>query len=98
MPTTTMTDEAMLLLATLVWLVNGLHSRPDDKNYAQNLVTAALPHSARIEVDDSVVLWPTRTNIDADGDEGPISPTVPCVQHGLVFFRDIHTPPNVPMP
>jgi len=87
----------MLLIAALVWLVNGLHARPDDRNYARNLVTASLPHTARVNIDESVVLWPTRTDIDVDGN-GPISCTVPWVSNGLVFFRDLRIPPIVPMP
>jgi len=92
-----MANETMLLLAALVWLVNGLHARPDDRNFARNLITASLPHTGRANIDETVVLWPTRTDIDVDGD-GPISCTVPWVSNGLVFFRDLRIPPNVPMP
>ena len=100
-------DEAMLLLAALVWLVNGLHSRPDDRNHARNLVTAALPHLSRAVIDETVVLWPTKANNDDEGprdddddddDDGPPSSTVPCASYGLVFFRNMRIPPAVPIP
>ncbi len=100
-------DEAMLLLAALVWLVNGLHSRPDDRNHARNLVTAALPHLSRAVIDETVVLWPTKANNDDEGprddddddnDDGPPSSTVPCASYGLVFFCNMRIPPAVPIP
>ena len=75
--------EALLLVAALIWLANGLHSRPDDGIAARNLMTAVLPHVERNGADPDTLAFRARTDGEDVGDTLPYNP------YGLVFFAKL---------
>lgn len=87
------TQEALLLLAALVWLANGLHSRPDDGSAGRNLMTAVLPHVERAGADPNTLAFYAQTDFqNEDGDD-----MLPYIPYGLVFFKDLKLE-SVPVP
>ena len=106
-PSTSMPYETMCFIAGLVWLVNGLHSRPDDRNYARNLVTCCLPTVGDVYTTNMTTLWPCRTSDGSMGELYPeegeddirfMSHRAHHIAHGIVFFKPLQLPPDVPMP
>jgi hypothetical protein len=75
--------EALLLVAALIWLANGLHSRPDDGSAARNLMTAVLPRVERNGADPDTLAFCART----DGED--VGETLPYNPYGLVFFTKL---------
>jgi hypothetical protein len=92
--------EALLLTAACVWLVNGLHSRPEDGPAARNLMKAILPvtdsdgHRDRDAHGDHDTLAyattrPEEEEEEEDSDEGESAPSVPYNPYGVVFLRRV---------
>jgi hypothetical protein len=106
-PFINMTYETICLIPALVWLVNGLHSRPDDRNHARNLVHCCLPHTDHSNTTDMTTLWPYRTSDGSfaytyeEEDENHHNfehSLTHVIAHGIVFFKSLKLPPHVPMP
>ena len=87
-------QEALLLVAALIWLANGLHSRPDDGSAARNLMTAVLPHVEREDADPNTLAFYARTDYEGNEDVGD---TLPYIPYGLVFFANLKIE-GVPVP
>ncbi|KXN82138.1 hypothetical protein AN958_03192 [Leucoagaricus sp. SymC.cos] len=97
--------EALTLTAACVWLINGLHSRPDDGSAARQLIHASLPLTDAEDADADLLLYPTSTrrrqltHEDEDGSDSDNSdnhlndngrlPVVPIAANGVVFFRRV---------
>ncbi|KXN83946.1 hypothetical protein AN958_00784 [Leucoagaricus sp. SymC.cos] len=95
--------EALTLTAACIWLINGLHSRPDDGSAARQLILAALPLTDAEDADPDLLLYLMSTrrrqpiedeNNSSDSDTPPNnnnhhSPVVPIVANGVVFFRRV---------
>lgn len=82
------TPDALLLTAAMVWLTNGLHSRPDDGSAARDLMYCVMPLTD--DLNEGII------HIQAvnDGDEHP----VPTCSFGAYFVRDIVLPPIADVP
>ncbi|KAK7434926.1 hypothetical protein VKT23_019929 [Stygiomarasmius scandens] len=87
--------DALLLTAVCVWLVNGLHSRPDDGAGCRSLLLAALPTTDedRSHIHPSTLLFPAS---GTPSDNGVTSPVVPIASRGAVFTRCIQVTGSVP--
>ena len=89
--------EALLLTAACVWLVNGLHARPDDGPSSRSLMKAVLPLT---DDDDHLVLAhiPRGRRVGGDDDDGAdenesdseeFDAGTPCYPYGAIFLRRI---------
>ncbi|KAL0575321.1 hypothetical protein V5O48_006650 [Marasmius crinis-equi] len=74
--------EALLLTAAVVWLINGLHSRPDDGSAARDLMRCVLPVTDD-HVDQSMLMFKKHEHREVNGDALPFNP------YGCVFLRPI---------
>jgi hypothetical protein len=87
--------EALTLTAACVWLLNGLHARPEDGPAARRLMDAALPLSEAEGLNTDVLAYNTfrRAGWQEDEDEGEEDRVprtrVPYIPYGCVFFRRI---------
>ncbi|KAG6906930.1 hypothetical protein DXG01_011320 [Tephrocybe rancida] len=105
--------HALLLTASLVWLINGLHSAPDNGASSKNLMMCALPHVNRMGADPNILAFgtPTRDNdvdsqADTDSDDERLpherhrrdATTLPAYPYGLLFFRSIRVGQKHPVP
>ena len=81
-------QEALLLVAALVWLANGLHSRPDDGSAGRNLMTAVLPLVERDGADANTLAFYAQTDF-GDGQNEDDDSRLPYIPHGLVFFKTL---------
>lgn len=72
--------ETLTLTAACVWLLNGLHARPDDGQASRELMNAALPVIEASEVVEGALAYRTSTN--EENHEG-----VAYNPFGCVFFR-----------
>lgn len=81
--------QSVLLVAACVWLINGLHSRPDDDSTARHLVKVILPLTS--DLNGNADLF-TQGEALEDFDEGD-DPGVPHTRGGLVFLRELVWPP-----
>ena len=98
--------ESLLLTAATVWLVNGLHARPDDKPASRALMHAALPLDEASTADPFTMLLPARrrrptndTDVGLFGDDPEFNDSdelVPVCPYGVVFFRRVKI--DVPVP
>ncbi|THV02123.1 hypothetical protein K435DRAFT_792791 [Dendrothele bispora CBS 962.96] len=87
------TRESLLLTAGLVWMVNGIHSRPEDGPAARSLAKAILPvtDAGNANIDLRTLLFPASKTPDRT--EGY---TVPYVPNGMVFLRRLVLEDDVP--
>lgn len=87
--------EALALTAACVWLLNGLHARPEDGPAARRLMDAALPLSEAERLNTDVLAYNTFRRAswqedEDDAEENRVSRTrVPYIPYGCVFFRRI---------
>ncbi|KAK7463598.1 hypothetical protein VKT23_005541 [Stygiomarasmius scandens] len=92
------TPEALLLTAACVWLVNALHSRPEDGPASRSLARGVLPVSdADFDEIDHLTLFfePSRTpTVDDDGET--LGPGVPYIPFGCIFLRRLKLEVEVP--
>ena len=80
--------EALNLTAALVWLSNGLNSRPDDDQYGRDImITSCITAGNR---DHGIFLIPP----PAQGEPGEL----PVVRQGAIFLRHILLPPTSGVP
>ncbi|KAK1219139.1 hypothetical protein PQX77_018150 [Marasmius sp. AFHP31] len=77
--------DALLLTAAMVWLINSIHSRPDDGSAARSLMRAILPLTEGRNVDDSTLMF-VQNERREDDDNGGLLPHNP---YGLVFLRPL---------
>ncbi|KAG1729405.1 hypothetical protein EDB19DRAFT_1832449 [Suillus lakei] len=84
------TSPALTLMAGLMWLANGLHSRPDDGSAAWDLMYAILPLTNDYDA-DGIQIVPQQHHID--NDDG-----LPFCAHGAFFLRDMVFPPVADVP
>ncbi|KAJ3924830.1 MAG: hypothetical protein NXY57DRAFT_1044611 [Lentinula lateritia] len=78
---------ALQLTAACVWLLNGLHSRPDDGSSARNLMTTVLPLTDSLDPDPNTVLFLSQEEEFAE---------LPYNPFGVIFLRCISL--KVPVP
>jgi hypothetical protein len=94
------THDALLLTAACVWLVNGLHARPDDNPAARKLLEAALPLTYRSDVGPDMLAFPARTleeNVEEEEeDDLEYTRAVPYNPFGIVFLRRVKVNLTVP--
>ncbi|KAG6819602.1 hypothetical protein H0H93_010371 [Arthromyces matolae] len=69
------TPQALALTAACVWLINGLHARPDDHRASRRLMDAVLPVTEENEVESSAIAYRSslprvRTVARSDREEG----------------------------
>jgi hypothetical protein len=96
--------EALLLTAACVWLINSLHSRPDDGPSCRNLMQAVLP--ATHEEDDMVLAYPPRNGQGGDAGDGDDEDDSddeadrgnPYNPYGVIFLRKIMPGKLYPLP
>lgn len=88
--------EALTLTAACVWLLNGLHARPEDGPAARRLMDAALPLSEAEGLNTDVLAYNTFSRAgwqeeEGEGEEEDRVPRtrVPYIPYGCVFFRRI---------
>lgn len=86
--------EALLLTAACVWLVNGLHARPDDGSAARSLMRATLPLTDAAQPDLNTVLFLARegSGDEIDDDES----SLPFNPFGAIFLRRVVLDVEVP--
>lgn len=82
--------SALTLTAGLVWLLNCLHSRPDDRQAARRIIDAVFPHS----VNQGGANLPIY--LGEDGADYEVSKAY--APFGVLFLRDIQLPPGSPCP
>ena len=80
--------EALNLTAALVWLANGLNSRPDDDQYGRDIMMASCITAAGHNRGIFLIQPP------AQGEPGEL----PVVRQGAIFLRTILFPPNSGVP
>ncbi|KAF9441048.1 hypothetical protein P691DRAFT_685291 [Macrolepiota fuliginosa MF-IS2] len=84
-------NEALTLTAACVWLVNGLHARPDDGPASRKLMDAVLPITEAADADTSIIAYNVSSRppgLHGNVDEAPArTRKVPYNPYGCVFFR-----------
>ena len=86
---------ALLLTAACTWLLNGLHSAPDDGPANRDLMRCMLPLITRRGARD--IFFAYGTALDDDADEADLE-DLPGIPHGLVFFNSLRIGPSYPVP
>jgi hypothetical protein len=82
--------DALSLSAGILWLTNGLHSRPDDGSAARDLMCTILPLTQ--DYDQDMLQIRPREELRQHGD------MLPVCAHGAFFLRDIVWPPTADVP
>jgi hypothetical protein len=82
-------QEALLLTAACVWLINSLHARPEDGPAARNLMKAVLPLTDSDDTEDQGKEEDEEDEEDEDGDEEDTSASVPYNPYGVIFLRRV---------
>lgn len=88
--------ESLLLTAACVWLVNGLHARPDDGPASRNLMQAILPVTEADDIDQSALAFNVPLRSTFQHDDYTLSRSVPYNPHGGIFLRRIIITSPVP--
>ncbi|KAG7098026.1 hypothetical protein E1B28_000002 [Marasmius oreades] len=79
--------DALLLTAAMVWMINGLHSRPDDGHHSRDLMRAIFPLTdTRDDVDELALIFLQRE----------LGGRLAYFPHGLMFLRRIKTDTHTP--
>ena len=91
--------SALLLTAGCVWLLNGLHSAPDNGPANRELMDCVLPYVERHSVSDVFLAHGSEDDrdtiiIDSDDDEDCTAAN----PYGLVFFHSLRVGPDYPVP
>ncbi|KAJ8085322.1 hypothetical protein PM082_004118 [Marasmius tenuissimus] len=84
--------DALLLTSAMVWLINGLHSRPDDGSAARDLMRACLPLTEGRVVEDSTLMF-VQTERTEETELGQYLAHCP---YGVMFLRRIKTDTEMP--
>jgi hypothetical protein len=85
-------NEALLLTAACVWLINALSARPDDGPSSRNLMDAVLPLTDASDPDHLSLIFPASRRGDGledEDDEDGDEPTIPYNPYGVIFLRTI---------
>ncbi|TFK32541.1 hypothetical protein BDQ12DRAFT_772989 [Crucibulum laeve] len=82
-------SSALKLTIACTWLINGLHSRPDDGQAARSLMDNILPLVEQDLADRNTLAYIPRGRDDDDG----LHPHNP---YGVVFFKPLYMGANVP--
>jgi hypothetical protein len=94
--------EALVLTAGCVWLLNGLHSAPDNGPASRSLMDCILPEVDRRGADEMFLAYGKAIDDDDDGDSTDNSfdtrLTLPANPHGIVFFCSIRLGESHPVP
>jgi len=92
--------EALILTAGCVWLLNGLHSVPDNGAASRNLMDCILPAVERRGADEMFLAYGRAIDDDGDSNNNNFDTrmTLPANQHGLVFFCSIRLGERHPVP
>ncbi|KDR65253.1 hypothetical protein GALMADRAFT_148842 [Galerina marginata CBS 339.88] len=103
--------SALLMVAGLVWLLNGLLSTPDKGANSKRLMDSILPHINRHNADADILAYGTPTfdgdsdNEDSDDEEAPVvvrhrddRETLPAFISGGIFMRRLAIGPQNPVP
>jgi hypothetical protein len=77
----------------MVWLINGLHNRPDDHFASRDLMRAILPHTDDVDRGDLAI--PEEDENEEDEEMEETRPHNPC---GMVFLRALVLPPRSVVP
>lgn len=88
--------ECLLLTAACVWLVNGLHARPDDGPASRSLMEAVLPVTEADDLDQAVLAFNVPLRPAWQDHHQSIPQRVPYNPHGCVFLRRIMITTPVP--
>jgi hypothetical protein len=95
-------DESLLLTAASVWLINSLHSRPDDGPSSRELMKAVLPITDDDDEDDLWLAHAPRNgqggNGEDESDEDEFHTGTPWYPYGAIFLRRIISGANIPVP
>jgi hypothetical protein len=84
---------ALTLTAGMIWLINGLHNRPDDGFASRDLLRAILPHTDDSDRGDLAL-----QSGDGEDEEQHAEETHPHNPCGMVFLRAIVVPPRSAVP
>ena len=90
---------ALVLTAACAWLLNGLHSVPDNRPASRSLMDSILPLMDRRGTDETFFAYGKAIDDDYDDDnnyEGRM--TLPGSPYGLTFFRGLRLGPAYPVP
>lgn len=102
-------SASLILVAGIVWLLNGLHCAPDKGANSKRLMDALLPHVDRDGADPDTLAYGSPTKDDGvdSGEEdtlpaicrrGDEMHTCPSYAYGMVFTRMICVGPDHPVP
>lgn len=83
--------DALHLTAACVWLLNGLHARPDDGSAAQSLMRHILPLTDASDPDIHTALFLSRKNSGKGS-----SHSMPYIPYGSIFLRRVALELDVP--
>lgn len=86
--------EALLLTAACVWLINSLHSRPDDGSAGRSLMHAVLPLVERHDADPLYLAYAGYTprpfdELEEEEEDDDDDEAVPVYIYGAIFLRQI---------
>ncbi|KAF9444082.1 hypothetical protein P691DRAFT_778498 [Macrolepiota fuliginosa MF-IS2] len=88
--------EALTLTAACVWLINGLHARPDDGPASRKLMDAILPLTEAAGADRNVIAYNTSTREaeqeeeeEEEEEDRGLPRRVPYNPYGCVFLRRV---------
>jgi hypothetical protein len=95
------TKSALLLIAGCVWLLNGLHSTPDNGPSSRDLMDCILPEVDCRGAEQMFLAYGKAVDADdddfIDGDFDDLE-KLPGNPYGLVFFRSLRVGPTYPVP
>ena len=102
-------SASLVLVAGIVWLLNGLHCAPDKGANSKRLMDALLPHVDREDADPDILAYGSPTRDDGvDSEDEDLLPTIrrhgdemytlPSYGYGMVFTRMICVGPDYPVP
>jgi hypothetical protein len=91
-------QDALLLTAACVWLLNGLHARPDDGSSARSLMRAVLPTTDASDPDIDTLLFRSRESSGSDfsDDDDDHNHMLPYSPFGAIFLRRVVLDVDVP--
>jgi len=94
--------SALLLTAGCVWLLNGLHSTPDNRSASRELMDCILPEVDRRGANQMFLAYGKAIDDDDDDDDDDDNydtrMMLPEIPHGLVFFHSLRMGQHHPVP
>ena len=91
--------SALVLMAACTWLLNGLHSTPDNRPSSRNLMDSILPQIDIRGADTTFFAYGKAIDEDDDEDEDDYDgkTTLPASSYGLTFFHSLQIGPQYPV-